>query len=146
MEKKTKILIGLAAAAGVVAYLILKPKKALASTSVSQELNKMVADLQLGLVRCGDGTMQKKEDCATRGGYNTGVVAPLTDKTPLTKDCVQMGYDCTNWFEYTMQIPLDEDCNNVKYQPAMPNCAPPPGGGGEEHLIPIDFWQSELNY
>jgi hypothetical protein len=102
MEKQTKILIGLAAA-GVVAYLVLKPKKAVASTSVSQELTKIAEELSLGLVRCGDGTMQKKEDCATRGGYNTGVMAPrineewapLPNNAPIPKGpCVCITAPC----------------------------------------------------
>ena len=91
MEKQTKILLGVGAV--IAAYLILKPKKAVASTSVSQELTKIAEELSLGLVRCGDGTMQKKEDCATRGGYNTGVMAPRINEewAPLPNNASPKG-------------------------------------------------------
>jgi len=80
MEKQTKILLGLGAV--IAAYLILKPKKAVAAAKTEKypndfpDISKIIS---LGLVRCGDGTMQKKEDCATRGGYNTGPIAELKD-------------------------------------------------------------------
>ena len=95
MEKQTKILLGVGAV--IAAYLILKPKKAVASTSVSQELTKIAEDLSLGLVRCGDGTMQKKEDCATRGGYNTGAAPPINEWASLPKGpcfCITAPCNC----------------------------------------------------
>ena len=73
MEKNTKILLGLAAA-GVVAYLVLKSKK------------------------------------------------PKSPVTSVTKDCVKKNYNCINYWEETIQIPMDADCKN--YQPAKPQCAP----------------------
>jgi hypothetical protein len=98
MEKNTKILIGVGAV--IAAYLILKPKKAaaqpkaVASTSVSQIAEELTKDLSLGLVRCGDGTMQKKEDCATRGGYNTGPLA-VREWAPVPKGpCVCITAPC----------------------------------------------------
>jgi hypothetical protein len=81
MEKQTKILIGVGAV--IAAYLILKPKKAVARS--------------LGLVRCGDGTMQKKEDCATRGGYNTGAAPPINEWASLPKGpcfCITAPCNC----------------------------------------------------
>jgi hypothetical protein len=43
-------------------------------------------------------------------------------KSTVTKDCVQVGYDCINKTYNTIQIPMDADCKN--YQPAKPQCAP----------------------
>jgi len=135
MEKKTKILLGLAAA-GVVAYLVLKPKKVIAASKPSDPRQPLAV-----------GQNDTKVLPGGLGGPNGGPIDVPVEKlsqTPLTKDCVQIGYDCTNSTYNTIQIPLDADCN--AYQPAMPNCAGPRGRGQEEHLVPIDFtWQSELN-
>ena len=80
MEKQTKILLGLAVA-GVVAYLILKPKKAIASTkpindgTYDKPNPNDFQDIFKYRQTCGDGyrTNNPEEDCKTRGGYNTGV-------------------------------------------------------------------------
>ena len=104
MERNTKILIGLAAA-GVVAYLVLKPKNAKNSTSTVPNSKPIesgtydkpnpndMADLLKYRQTCGDGyrTNNPEVDCKTRGGYNTGVVAPIKlpsqQNNPIFSNC-----------------------------------------------------------
>ena len=104
MEKQTKILLGVGAA--IALYLILKPKKVIDTTQLGVPADSPIVDHPI-----------------------TPNPLVLTDKVktdvePITKDCVQVGYDCTNKTYNTIQIPLDADCNN--YQPAMPQCAARP--------------------
>ena len=65
----------------------------------------------------------------TGGGVSTASAAK-------TKDCVVRTYNCQTSTYETIQIPLDANCNN--YQPAMPQCAPPPpmGGGDRFKTVP----------
>jgi hypothetical protein len=107
MEKNTKILLGLGAV--IAAYLILKPKKAAAQTSVVAstldeiELKKVIEQVKNEVI---------------------DVVTPDTDKKnlePDTKLCVLKYYKCNfpTIFE-TIKIPIYDDCG--KYQPERPAC------------------------
>lgn len=107
MKKNTKILLGVGAA--IALYLILKPKKVIDATQVG-----VGADIPA--------------DSPIIDHPVTPNPLVLTDKVktdvePITKDCVQVGYDCTKNIYNTIQIPLGADCND--YQPAMPQCARP---------------------
>ena len=85
MEKNTKILLGLAAA-GVVAYLVFKPKKAVSSIkpieagTYDKPNPNDFQDIFKYRQTCADGyrTNNPEEDCKKRGGYNTGVALTTT--------------------------------------------------------------------
>ena len=95
MEKETKILLGLAAA-GVVAYLVLKPKiepitTSTTTTTTTKPINmgtydkpkpNDLKDVFKFYQTCGDGyrTNNPSVDCIGRGGYNTGVLGPILKK------------------------------------------------------------------
>jgi len=67
MERNTKILIGLAAA-GVVAYLVLKPKaqpKYATGLLIDPERYNSLPTL------CGDGTIRKQEDCPITKSFSS---------------------------------------------------------------------------
>jgi hypothetical protein len=56
----------------------------------------------------------------------------------LTKDCVQVGYNCRNTTYNTIQIPIDANC--AEYQPAKPQCAEPlEMPNKKEYYDPIGF-------
>ena len=108
MKKQTKILIGLGAV--IAAYLILKPKKAVAAISPSEQLVPIpqgtydkpnpndIQDIFKYSHTCWDGyrTNNPGEDCKTRGGYNTGVVGPIpiknTGSLQMERQCIT--YPC----------------------------------------------------
>ena len=121
MEKQTKILLGLGAV--IVAILILNSKKVAGQSGLRQPLETGGGEAMtipddigggVGIVQSPDGDLKPV------------VTGKKTAVEPTTKDCVQVGYDCTKNFYNTIHISLDADCND--YQPAMPQCAPPRGG------------------
>jgi hypothetical protein len=102
MEKQTKILIGLAAA-GVVAYLVLKPKKAVAAQVATTPIESGtydkpnpndINDIFKYFHTCWDGyrTNNPGEDCKTRGGYNTGFSPKNAGSLQMERQCIT--YPC----------------------------------------------------
>jgi hypothetical protein len=120
MEKNTKILLGVGAI--IALYLILKPKKAIATTIVTNPTPIGVGIVDYSPLPLPIDTRKK------------------ATVEPPTKDCVQVGFDCRNRTYNTIQIPLDADCNN--YQPAMPQCAPP--RGDDMFMVAPEFLQQSL--
>ena len=112
MEKQTKILLGVGAV--IAAYLILKPKKAVAAAPISpsEQLVPIPQVIESGTYdkpnpndindifkyfhTCWDGyrTNNPGEDCKTRGGYNSGVVGPMAIKN---KGSFKMGKQCITY-------------------------------------------------
>ena len=124
MEKGTKLIIATLGLGGLGYFLY---KKGLFAKTTTTEVAKDVKKV--------DDVVKKVEDIV-KEVIDTG---KKTD-VELTKECVQVGYDCTNTTYNTIKIPIDADCND--YQPAMPQCAPPFGGGDESFIKlyePIGF-------
>jgi hypothetical protein len=115
MNKSTKLIIAALGLGGLGYFLY---KKGLFSKTTTIEVAKDV--------KVDDNIVKDIVKEVVDTGKKTAV--------ELTKDCVQVGYDCTKNTYNTIKIPLDAECND--YQPAMPQCAPP---RGNEKLIPIDF-------
>lgn len=148
MTKNTKIALGIGAA--IVLYLILKPKKTSATTtgSTTTDGTTSPAPSGVGIVQTPEGPLAVLPDHANGGvdqtpidyAPNSGDDKIKTTVEPQTKDCVQVGYDCTKNTYNTIQIPLDADCAN--YQPAMPPCAGPMGGGGDRFMVAPEFLPS----
>jgi hypothetical protein len=104
MEKNTKILLGLGAV--IAAYLILKPKKAVAAAPMvpipqvieSGTYDKPnpndINDIFKYFHTCWDGyrTNNPGEDCKTRGGYNTGVSPKNAGSLQMERQCIT--YPC----------------------------------------------------
>jgi hypothetical protein len=125
MEKSTKLIIA-AVGLGGLGYLLYK--RGLFSKTTTTEVAKDV----------------KKVDDVVKDVVKEVVDTGKKTAVELTKDCVQVGYDCTNTTYNTIQIPIDANCN--EYQPAMPQCAGPgPRGGGEKLVDPIDFRDNTYN-
>jgi hypothetical protein len=105
MEKQTKILIGVGAV--IAAYLILKPKKAVAAAPMvpipqvieSGTYDKPnpndINDIFKYFHTCWDGyrTNNPREDCKTRGGYNTGPI-PIKNTGSLQMERQCITYPC----------------------------------------------------
>jgi hypothetical protein len=139
MKTQTKIGIGVGLA--IIAYLLLSKKASAAKSPTTPSGNKIKSDSVTptggGTTPMGSGTTSTGSEKTTTGGGTTTTGGGVSSDKPTpakTKDCVQVGYDCTKKTYNTIQIPIDADCN--AYQPAMPQCAPPMGGGGGKVFIP----------
>jgi hypothetical protein len=109
MDNKTRniILIGIV---GVLAYLVLKPKKALKTTQNSV-VPVPIEEEQQETQPIVDNTPIKLKDPI--------VEKPIPGRT--TKDCRITYYSCTSGERSEMiEIPLNANCND--YQEARPNC------------------------
>jgi hypothetical protein len=105
MEKSTKLIIAAIGLGGLGYFLY---KKGLFSKTTTTEIAKDV--------KIDDDIVKDIVKEVVDTGKKTAV--------ELTKDCVQVGYDCTNTTYNTIKIPIDANC--AEYQPAMPQCAPRP--------------------
>jgi len=119
MEKTTKLIIAAVGLGGLGYFLY---KKGLFSKTTTTEVAKDV----------------KKVDYVVKDVVKEVVDTGKKTAVELTKDCVQIGYDCTNTTYNTIQIPIDADCR--EYQPAMPRCAAPDWRPPKEEIYePIGF-------
>lgn len=121
MGKSTNLIIAAVGLGGLGYFLY---KKGLFSKTTTTEVAKDIKKVD---------DVVKKVDDVVKTVVDTG---KKTAVEPLTKDCVQVGYDCTNTTYNTIQIPIGANCN--EYQPAMPQCAPPPDRR-EKLYEPIGF-------
>jgi len=152
MEKQTKILLGVGAA--ILAILILNSKKVDSANNAQPLETGGGGAMPMPNLGSGDGgAISSGEDGGAISGGGVGVLEnPVGDSHPpalplverTTKDCVQVGYDCTKNIYNTIQIPLDADCND--YQPAMPQCAGPRGGGDMMMVAPMVAPTESLNF
>lgn len=129
MENKTRniILLGIV---GVVAYLIIKDKKAKAKTAASS--NSITPSTNtpkvIGGYACPDGTIDynytPNGDASPCVGHQPiKLQDPIVATTPnrTTKDCQITYYSCTSGERHEMiEIPLNENCSD--YQEVRPNC------------------------
>jgi hypothetical protein len=130
--KKTLIIFGSIAAAGAALYFILKPSSAKAATPKKTPLKKSDAITDPCVLN------PNSYSCVVSKGGG-GIVAPKK-----LKDCVVSTFNCVSTTNETIQIPLDANC--MDYQPAMPQCAPPPPFGGGYKVAPPDYQISNDAY
>jgi hypothetical protein len=126
MEKSTKLIIAAVGLGGLGYFLY---KRGLFAKTTTTEVAKDV----------------KKVDDVVKDIVKEVIDTGKKTAVELTKDCVQVGYDCTNTTYNTIKIPIDADCR--EYQPAMPQCAPPRGGEDESFIKiyePIGFRDNTL--
>jgi hypothetical protein len=122
MEKNTKILLGVGAI--IALYLVLKPKKAIATTIVTNP-----TPVGVGIVQNPEGDLKP---------IDTSKKATVE---PPTKPCEVTYQDCSsNPRKEIIQIPYDDEkCDTPMryggYQPEPPPCAGPPNGGGRGELM-----------
>ena len=126
MEKNTKILLGVGAV--IALYLILKPKKAIATTIVTNPTPVGVGIVDYSPLPLPIDTRKK------------------ATVEPPTKPCEVTYQDCSsNPRKEIIQIPYDDEkCDTPMryggYQPEPPPCAGPPMGGGNEMIFaPLQF-------
>lgn len=108
MEDKTRniILIGIA---GVLAYLVLKPKKALKTTPISVPVAPIEEDEEESQPIIDNTPIRLKDP----------IVKTIPNRT--TKDCTITYYSCTSGERSeVIEIPLNANCND--YQEVRPNC------------------------
>lgn len=104
MEKSTKLIVA-AIGLGGLGYFLYKRGLFSKTTEVAKD------------VKVND--VVKKVDDIVKEVVDTGKKTSVE----LTKDCVQVGYNCRNRTYNTIQIPIDANC--AEYQPPKPQCAPP---------------------